>query len=271
MMEVIIVNLAFIIVFPFGASQEMNKKEDCEEIFKEVNLFKPHGDKYNSLNCSIKQLPDGIEVDCSFQNLNHIPTCMELPLCRFITELNLEYNHIRKIEQGVFYNFTRLRTLKLGFNPILGFYNYSFQGLHSLKTLVVVKLKVPPFTRRIEAGVFKHMQNLTTLNFTEFPIDMDSLWKSLCGLPSEMENVILNKIYVPFGTELGDTINLGHRETFCLKDKTISNLSINRNHFALIHKGSLYNLRHNKHISINKNNLVGQRSELLNLVFFTKL
>ena len=94
MMEVIIVNLAFIIVFPFGASQEMNKKEDCEEIFKEVNLFKPHGDKYNSLNCSIKQLPDGIEVDCSFQNLNHIPTCMELPLCRFITELNSYSEHM---------------------------------------------------------------------------------------------------------------------------------------------------------------------------------
>ena len=271
MMEVTIINLAFIIVFPFGAFQEMNKKEDWQEIRKDVNLFRPHGDEHKSLNCSLKQLPDGIKVDCSFQNLNHIPTCMELPFCRFVIELNLEFNHINKIEKGVFYNFTRLRTLKLGFNPISGFYNYSFQGLHSLETLMVVRLQVPPFTRRIEAGVFKHMQNLKTLNFTEFPIDMDSLWKSLCGLPAEMENVILNRIYMPFGIIKGNVINLGSRETFCLKNKTIRNLSINKNCIALIHKGSLYNLRHNKHIAINKNKLVGQHSELLNLLFFTKL
>ena len=246
-----------------------HKKQDSKETVNDLTPFKPSSGSYKS--CSVREFPRGVNVDCSHQDLKQIPSCNQLPVnCSLITEMNLEHNHIKTIVEGVFYNFTQLQTLTLSFNPIARFNNYSFHGLQSLETLVAEKL-YPSREIMVEVGVFKELKKLKTLKFIHFWVNINSLFTSLCGLPSYMENIIFDDMYIRPSLYRDNVMFLDSRSTICLKDKYIKNINLPRNNIGIMFNGSLYNLRHTKHLSFQQNKLVGQEKELFYLFYFTNL
>ncbi|XP_052085922.1 toll-like receptor 4 [Mytilus californianus] len=122
------------------------------------NKMKLPGQEEERCNC-LRVGRKKLNVDCSFSYMSKIPV-----LQYDVTFLNLQFNSIEIISSGVLGNLSQLSELDISYNKLSRIEPGAFAGLCSLKKLILQNNALKYNTVSFPLGIFKPLKSLNYLN-----------------------------------------------------------------------------------------------------------